>query len=42
MYATQQIEFRHTDRKRFMQHLQRSGPRAVTEFDNAQTRRSAA
>ena len=44
MYATQQIEFRHTDRKRFMQHLQRNGPRAVTEFENAQklwARRSA-
>jgi hypothetical protein len=36
MYATQQVEFRHTDRTRFMRHLQRNGPRAVTEFENAQ------
>lgn len=35
MYATQQAEFRHTDRLRFMKHLQRNGPRAVTEFDQA-------
>jgi hypothetical protein len=36
MYQTQQVEFRRTDRTRFMQHLGRNGPRAVTEFENAQ------
>ncbi|MDR2985297.1 MAG: hypothetical protein LBV34_10695 [Nocardiopsaceae bacterium] len=35
MYETQQIEFRDTDRQRFMQHLLRNGPRAVAEFDKA-------
>ncbi len=44
MYETQQIEFRHTDRKRFTEHLLRNGPRAVREFEKAQelwARRSA-
>ena len=36
MYETQQIEFRYTDRKRFMQDLLRNGPRAVAEFEKAQ------
>jgi hypothetical protein len=36
MYETQQAEFRYTDRKRFMQHLARNGPRAVAEFERAQ------
>jgi len=36
MYETQQAEFRYTDRKRFMQHLLRNGPRAVAEFEKAQ------
>jgi hypothetical protein len=36
MYETQQIEFRHTDRKRFTEHLLRNGPRAVAEFEKAQ------
>ena len=36
MYETQQAEFRYTDRKRFMQDLQRNGPRAVAEFEKAQ------
>ena len=36
MYETQQAEFRYPDRKRFMQHLLRNGPRAVAEFETAQ------
>jgi len=36
MYETQQAEFRYPDRKRFMQHLLRNGPRAVAEFEKAQ------
>jgi len=36
MYATQQVEFRYPDRKRFMQRLARNGPRAVAEFEKAQ------
>jgi len=36
MSATQQVEFRHTDRQRFTEHLQRNGPRAVAEFEKAQ------
>jgi hypothetical protein len=36
MYETQQAEFRYTDRKLFMQHLLRNGPRAVAEFEKAQ------
>jgi len=36
MYETQQIEFRHTDRKRFTEHLLRNGPRAAAEFEKAQ------
>jgi hypothetical protein len=36
MYQTQQVEFRRTDRTRFMQRLRRNGPRAVTEFEDAQ------
>ena len=36
MYETHQAEFRSTDRKRFMQHLLRDGPRAVAEFEKAQ------
>jgi hypothetical protein len=35
MYETQQAEYRYTDRKRFMQHLLRNGPRAVAEFEKA-------
>jgi hypothetical protein len=35
MYETQQAEFRDTDRKAFMRHLQRDGPRAVAEFEEA-------
>lgn len=34
-YETEQIEFRNTDHKRFQEHLERNGPRAVTEFDKA-------
>jgi len=44
MYETEQIEFRHTDRKRFTEHLLRNGPRAVREFEKARelwARRSA-
>jgi hypothetical protein len=36
MYETQQAEFRYPDRQRFIQHLLRNGPRAVTEFEKAQ------
>jgi hypothetical protein len=36
MYETQQLEFRHTDRKRFTEHLLRNGPRAAAEFEKAQ------
>lgn len=36
MYETQQAEFRYPDRKRFMEHLLRNGPRAVAEFEKAQ------
>ena len=36
MYETQQIEFRHTDRNRFTEHLLRNGPRAMREFEKAQ------
>jgi hypothetical protein len=36
MYETQQAEFRYPDRKRFMQHLLRNGPRAAAEFESAQ------
>jgi hypothetical protein len=36
MYETQQAEFRYPDRKRFMQHLLRNGPRGVAEFEKAQ------
>jgi hypothetical protein len=35
MYETEQIEFRHTDRKRFAEHLLRNGPRAAAEFEKA-------
>ena len=35
IYETQQAEFRYTDRKQFMRHLQRNGPRAVAEFEKA-------
>ncbi len=35
-YETQQAEYRYTDRRRFMQHLLRNGPRAVAEFEKAQ------
>ena len=35
MYETEQIEFRHADRRRFTEHLLRNGPRAVAEFDKA-------
>ena len=38
MYETQQAEFRHTDRKRFTEHLLRNGPRAVAEFEKARER----
>ena len=44
MYETQQIEFRHADRKRFTEQLLRNGPRAAAEFEKAQqlwARRSA-
>jgi hypothetical protein len=34
-YATQQVEFRHADRRRFTGHLLRNGPRAVREFERA-------
>jgi len=34
--GVRQAEFRYTDRKRFMQHLLRNGPRAVAEFQKAQ------
>ena len=36
MYATEQIEFRDTDRERFTRHLLRNGPRAAAEFEKAQ------
>ena len=36
MYQTQQAEFRQTDRARFIAHLRRNGPSAVTEFERAQ------
>ncbi len=36
LYETQQAEFRHPDRERFMQRLRRNGPRAVAEFEKAQ------
>jgi hypothetical protein len=42
MYETQQIEFRHTDRKRFTGHLLRNGPSAVREFEKARNCRPAA
>ena len=35
MYETEQIEFRHADRKRFAEHLVRNGPRAAAEFEKA-------
>lgn len=35
MYETEQIEFRHTDRTRFAEHLLRNGPRAAVEFEKA-------
>ena len=35
MYETEQIEFRHADRKRFAEHLLRNGPRAAAEFEKA-------
>ena len=35
IYETEQVEFRHTDRRRFTGHLLRNGPRAVAEFDKA-------
>ena len=35
MYETEQVEFRHTDRRQFAEHLLRNGPRAVAEFDKA-------
>jgi len=35
-YETQQIEFRHTDRNRFTEHLLRNGRRAAAEFEKAQ------
>jgi hypothetical protein len=44
MYETQQIEFRHADRRRFTDQLLRNGPRAAAEFEKAQelwARRSA-
>ncbi|GAA5126455.1 hypothetical protein GCM10025762_54020 [Haloechinothrix salitolerans] len=34
-YETEQIEFRRADPARFQRALERNGPRAVTEFDNA-------
>ena len=36
MYQTQQVEFRETDRTRFIARLRRNGPSAVTEFERAQ------
>ena len=36
MYQTQQVEFRQTDRTRFIACLRRNGPSAVTEFERAQ------
>ena len=35
MYETEQVEFRHTDRRRFTGHLLRNGPRAAAEFEKA-------
>jgi hypothetical protein len=35
MYETQQVEFRYTDRGRFVAHLMRNGPRAAEEFEKA-------
>lgn len=34
-YETEQIEFRRSDPAQFQRALERNGPRAVTEFDNA-------
>ena len=36
LYETEQLEFRHVDRDAFMTRLLRNGPRAVTEFREAQ------